>query len=149
VAATLGAVGILLAAAVAFRPHLVRVPAQSMAPTIQSGALILVRTTIDAVDRGDVVAFHDPAKPNISRIYRVIVLPGERFAIVDGVVHVNGTALDEPYVAKVNRLSENYGPYQLPANQYFVLGDNRRDALDSRYIGAIDRRLIWGKWLRW
>jgi signal peptidase I len=77
------------------------------------------------------------------------VLPGERFQIVGGVVHVNGRRLDEPYVAPENRDDKNHGPFQVPVGQYYVMGDNRRDAADSRYLGAIERDRIWGKWVRW
>jgi signal peptidase I len=130
-------------------PRVVRVPSRSMAPTIESGGYILLRTAVGTIERGDVVAFRNPAVPGRSHVFRVIVLPGERFAILGGVVHVNGKALDEPYVAAENRLIQDYGPYQLPAHQYFLMGDNRRDAADSRFIGAIERDAIWGKRVHW
>lgn len=51
----------------------------------------------------------------------------------------------EPYIAPENRSHENYGPYQMPAEQYFVMGDNRRDSLDSRHEGGIPRSRIWAR----
>ena len=149
VTATLAVVATVLVAALVYRPHVMRVPADSMAPTIQSGEYVVVRTTVDGIARGDVVAFRNPTEPARSHLYRVIVLPGERFAIVGGVVHVDGKALVEPYVATENRLADNYGPYEAAGQPVFVLGDNRRNGADSRYIGAIERRLIWGTWLQW
>jgi signal peptidase I len=148
-AAVPGVVAALMVGALVFRPHLVKVPGHSMAPTIQSGTYVLVRTAFDTIERGDVVAFHNPTAPGRSHLYRVVVLPGERFAIVGGAMQVGGRPLDEPYVSKENRLVQDYGPYQVPANQYFLMGDNRRDAADSRYIGAISRDHIWGKWVHW
>jgi signal peptidase I len=132
-----------------WRPHLLRVRSDSMAPAIQDGDLVLVRTTVGSIERGDVVAFRNPSEPSRSHMFRVIVLPGERFAIVAGVVQVNGKALDEPYVSTENRFVQDDGPHQLPANQYFLMGDNRRNAADSRVIGPIERHLIWGKRVRW
>jgi signal peptidase I len=148
-AVVFGVVAALVLGALVFRPRLMRVQADSMAPAIRGGAHVLVRTTVGRIERGDVVAFRNPSEPSRSHLYRVIVLPGERFAIVGGVVQVDGKALDEPYVARENRLIQDYGPHQLPANQYFLMGDNRRDAADSRFIGAIERELIWGKRVRW
>jgi signal peptidase I len=76
---------------------------------------------------------------------RVVVLPGERFDIVDGRVRINGAPLDEPYVTPDRRSHENLGPFQMPADQYFLLGDNRVDAMDSRYISAVPRTQIWAR----
>jgi signal peptidase I len=148
VAVLVGVAAIVLGALV-FRPHFLRVNGNSMAPAIGMGDYVLVRTTVGTIERGDVVAFRNPSAPGRSHVFRVIVLPGERFTIVGGVVQVNGKPLDEPYVARENRFVQDYGPYQLPANQYFLMGDNRRDAADSRFIGAIERGLIWGRWVHW
>ena len=52
---------------------------------------------------------------------------------------MNETPLDEPYVAADNRSGGDLGPYVIPGNHYFLLGDNRRNSMDSRHHGPIPR----------
>ena len=66
----------------------------------------------------------------------------------EGIVYVNGTALDEPYVrTTTNKRGDVEFPVTVPEGYVFVLGDNRNDSLDSRYseIGFIDERYLMGK----
>jgi signal peptidase I len=147
--AVLGVVGAAIVYAILVRPHLMRMTSQSMAPTIQVGDRLLVSANVRTIERGDVVVFRSPVAPDRSHIFRVIAVPGDRLAIVDGVVQVNGKVLDEPYVAPENRDHQNHGPLQLAPSEYFLMGDNRRNAADSRYVGAIARGAIWGQWVHW
>ena len=119
-----------------------------MAPTIESGRRVVVIAIVGRVERGDVVVMRDP-DPSVRRDYlrRVVVLPREVFQIVDGRMRIDGNALDEPYVAPDRRSHENYGPYTMPAGQYFLLGDNRADSFDSRYTGVVPRSAIWARLL--
>ena len=111
------------------------------------------------IRRGDIVVFKYPEEPDRDFIKRVIGLPGETVEVKDKKVYVNGKALDEPYVHFLQPPSgnsefhevtsfdvrERYGPVTVPANQYFVMGDNRDNSQDSRYWGFLPRENVKGK----
>ena len=80
VVAALGAAMAIGVGGLVLGPRVVRVSSRSMAPTIESGGYVLLRTAVGTIERGDVVAFRNPAVPGRSHVFRVIVLPGERFA---------------------------------------------------------------------
>ena len=82
-------------------------------------------------DRGDIIVFQ---LPQYSRkfIKRVIGVPGDTIAIRNGRVFRNGEVLDEPYAQGETQCLSSCGPWTVPGGQYFVLGDNRGDSLDSR-----------------
>lgn len=80
--------------------------------------------------RGDIVVFRFPDDETEVYIKRLIGLPGEVIEIVDGYVYVDGVLLEEDYV-RGNREGD-YGPYEVPPGEYFMLGDNRLQSGDSR-----------------
>lgn len=125
------------------------------------------------VKRGDIIVFKWPLKPEQHFVKRVIGLPGDRVRIVGGVVFVNGKKIEEPYVihkapeavvrvrdhfpsrlptqydtagwyAEVGKLTRN-GDLLVPEDNFFVLGDNRDESLDSRYWGLVPRESLVGK----
>jgi signal peptidase I len=111
---------------------------------------------IDPIERGDVIVFKYPEEPERDFIKRVIGLPGERLEVRHKRVYINGRLLEEPYVhyllpPRPNDQEspfdkrENYGPVTVPANQYFVMGDNRDNSADSRYWGFLPREYVKGK----
>lgn len=117
----------------------------SMAPTLQEDDLILAVRTTD-FSPGDLMCFY---YNNKILVKRVIATPGDTVDLqVDGSVWVNGEKLDEPYVEELD-----YGdvsvtfPCQVPADRYFVLGDQRSNSVDSRSsaVGMIPEDLILGK----
>jgi signal peptidase I len=63
-------------------------------------------------------------------VKRVIGLPGETIEGIDGYVYINGEKIEETYVKSL--LEENFGPYTIPENCYFMMGDNRSMSFDSR-----------------
>ncbi|PZV25490.1 MAG: signal peptidase I [Snowella sp.] len=100
--------------------------------------------------RQDVIVFHPSEKlkeldPNPADYYtkRIIGLPGETVTIQGGIVYINGTPLVEDYLAE-NPDYEFKSPV-IPADQYFVLGDNRNDSFDSHIWGMLPRKNIYGK----
>lgn len=136
------------------------IPSGSMLPTLQIGDRIVVDKLayrFGSVHRGDIVVFARP--PLVDADYtdlvkRVIGLPGETIGLRDGHVTINGKILDEPWLPQPEPLSEPSSlpegfslthPYTIPADHYFVMGDNRPDSEDSRYFGPIPGSLIVGK----
>jgi signal peptidase I len=77
-------------------------------------------------------------------VKRVIGLPGDVVTIEDGIVSVNGVALEEPYV--VNADDRSFGPFEVPEGELFVLGDNRPNSADSRFgLGYIEMDHVVGR----
>ena len=96
--------------------------------------------------RGDVIVFRYPKDPSRDFIKRVIALPGETVQIKDGKVLVNDRPLDESYV--LDRPNYFVDREVVPANNFFVLGDNRNNSLDSHVWGMVPVENIIGKaWL--
>lgn len=96
--------------------------------------------------RGDIIVFHMPLNSGRDLLKRIVALPGEALEIRDTELYINGHKLSEPY------LYESCSPihcsdafWQLGANEYFVMGDNRNHSSDSRTFGPIQRDLIVGE----
>jgi len=102
--------------------------------------------------RGDIVVFKYPNDPRQFFIKRIIGLPGERVKIDNNKVYINGTILNESYLSPNTETSlalRGYGDVTLGSDEYFLLGDNRSQSLDSRSFGPVKRQYIIGKtWLR-
>lgn len=100
-----------------------------------------------ALQRGQVVVFYRTAeRDDDALIKRVIGLPGDTVEISEGKPLVNGVVLDEPYVhGALTPCGTVCAPVKLAANEYFVMGDNRANSLDSRYFGPIPANQIVGR----
>lgn len=127
----------------------------SMSPTLPDRSLVLVdklSVRVHGPERGDIVILRPPSDPTVYYIERVIGLPGERVAIADGRIVITssqipqGWALSEPYIAEgAQSESMSWEERALHDDEYFVLGDNREHASDSRSWGAVVRGNIVGK----
>lgn len=84
-------------------------------------------------ERFDVIMFKFPDNEKKDYIKRIIGLPGEKVTVTAGKVYINDSQvpLDEPYIKGVP--VGDFGPYQVPEDSFFVMGDNRNDSWDSRY----------------
>jgi signal peptidase I len=125
-----------------------------------------------SVHRGEIIVFHYPVDPSMHLVKRVVGLPGDRIRLRGGRVYVNGEELHEPYAVYRASAPDNFrdnfprlqsadpdidsrwwirmhhlidhGELVVPADNYFVLGDNRNDSEDSRYWGLVPRGAIVG-----
>ena len=112
----------------------VSIPSSSMEPTISKGdRLIGFRLAYLTSDpqQGDIVIFKYPDDEKQKFIKRIIGTPGDTVEGIDGVVYVNGEALNPDYTDIV--IQEDFGPFEVPEDSYFMMGDNRNDSLASRY----------------
>lgn len=112
----------------------VEVPTGSMEKTIMIGDRVInfrLAYLFDNPKRGDIIVFPFPDDEKVYFIKRIIGLPGETIEGRDGYVYINGRKLEEDYVTSL--LNDNFGPYKVPKNSYFMMGDNRDISEDSRY----------------
>lgn len=145
-------VAILIVAPIRFfiaQPFIVK--GESMDPTFADGQYLIVdeltyRT--HAPERGDVIVFKYPKDPSKYFIKRIIGLPNETVKITDGKVSItgekdpNGFLLDEPYI---KNLSFDTVSEKLGTDEYFAMGDNRTNSLDSRIWGPLPKQNIVGR----
>ena len=133
------------------RPFIVEafwIPSESMVPTLEVGDRVLVNKFIyrfTEPKRGDVIVFKSVDNPNEDLIKRVVGLPGDKIAVRDGTLFVNGEAQKEPYVNKAVPDSSFYAPTKVPKDNLFMMGDNRTNSADSRYFGPLPEKNIEGE----
>ncbi len=94
--------------------------------------------------RQQVIVFRPPIPGAPDYIKRAIGMPGDTLEIRQGVVWINGRPLKEPYRHAPPNPTDNYGPVTVPADSYFVMGDNRENSYDSRYWGCVPRKNVVG-----
>ncbi len=97
--------------------------------------------------RGDVIVFKYPNDPNTAYVKRLIGLPGEKLEMIGRTIYINGQPLKENYTQYIDpgSIYEHFGPYYIPADCYFAMGDNRDNSQDSRYWGFVPRDHFLGK----
>jgi signal peptidase I len=132
----------------------VRVEGTSMLPSLEDEDRLLLNKFAysklgslvgDDIRRGDVVVFYYPKDTSKSYIKRVIALPGDDLKIDHGTVWVNGAVVRENYVPLKYQDDRSQPEMIVPEGEYFVLGDHRSVASDSRDFGPVPRKLIYGK----
>lgn len=111
------------------------------------------------IKRGDIVVFQFPFDKSKDFIKRCMGLPGDKIEIKDKVLYVNDEPLDEPYVRHADqniymnndylpdalKNRDNFGPFIVPADHYFMMGDNRDESYDSRFWGPLPKDYVKGK----
>ena len=110
------------------------VPTGSMESTIEPNDRIFINRLAyisENPQRGDIISFWFPDNEDENFLKRVIGLPGETIEGTDGEILINGEILEEDYIKE--KCYDDFGPYEIPKDCYFVIGDNRNHSHDSRY----------------
>jgi signal peptidase I len=127
-----------------------KMPSGSMKPTLLIGDHFIVNKLIYKITvprRGDVFVSKYPGNPTEGYLKRLIGQPGDEVEILGRLVLINGKPLEENYVQYIipESVYDHFGPYRVPPENYFVLGDNRDNSMDSRFIGFVPREYLLGK----
>lgn len=124
---------------------------ESMMDTMHPGDRYILTDLFYTPEQGDIIVFAPDEQyvtGNSGKLWvkRVIATEGQTVEIRDGLVYVDNELLNEPYLREgtvtLPHLTEN--PFEVPEGHVFVMGDNRQNSRDSRYIGSVDVRQIIG-----
>jgi signal peptidase I len=120
-----------------------RVDGGSMAPTLRSGDVALVRK-FGTPHAGQVVSLRDPQDGSLV-VKRVVAVGGQTVEIRDAYLYVDGAEVDEPFVDHSRIDGVYFGPVTVPAGTVFVLGDSRNGSIDSRVFGPVPAGSVTGR----
>jgi signal peptidase I len=136
------------------RSRTFQIPDEAMVSALLPGDQVIVNKAAyhaAGPQRGDVIVFRYPNEDGKLFLHRVIGVPGDRVEIRAQVVSVNGEVLMESYVQHTDisimagNVRDHLGPVIVPSGAYFVLGDNREESLDSRFLGSIGKESVLGQ----
>jgi signal peptidase I len=121
-----------------------------MSPALKQGQWVAINQMayiFGTPSRGELVLMADPSNNSNVMIRRVIGLPGDTVTLTATTIAVNGVTLTEPYVQANPGVPANpvVGNFTVPKDSFYVLGDNRTEADDSRQFGIVPRQNISGK----
>jgi len=143
-----------------------KIPSGSMIPTFKIGDRIFVNKFLYGAKvpftnfrlpglrepgRGDIVVFISTETPKKDFVKRLIAKGGEKVAIKDGSIYVNGESIEEPasirsfYYYNRGDFGSEGGAVTVPEGSYFMLGDNSASSRDSRYWGFVPKENVLGK----
>ena len=100
--------------------------------------------------KGDIIIFEYPNDPSVDYIKRIVGTPGDTIEVRNKQLFRNGEPVKESFVRftepdRIQPVRDNFGPVTVPADKYFVMGDNRDNSMDSRFWGFVDRSAIRAK----
>lgn len=116
----------------------VRVDGESMNETLSDGDILLLEKYDNTYERYKIVVFDYNGERLIKR---VIGLPGEKIEYKNNKLYINDNEIEDNYGFGYTK---NFNLTKIPDNEYFLIGDNRNNSLDSRYIGTISKEKIIG-----
>ncbi len=125
------------------------IPSGSMLPTLQINDFILVNELIYDISkpvRGDIVVFRSPEEENAEEtdlIKRDVAVEHDTVELRDGRLYLNEQPIQEKYL--LEPMEGEFGPERIKKGHIFVMGDNRNDSRDSRYIGQIPLKKLVGR----
>ncbi len=145
-----------------------KIPSGSMIPTLLIGDQIFVTKfsygvrmpftnsvliPVGRPKRGEIVVFKYPEDPTKDFIKRVIAVEGDTVEMRDRVIYINGVPASDPHahytepdsVARFDLAKTDFPARKVPANKFFVMGDNRDNSHDSRYWGFVDFSALLGR----
>lgn len=142
----------------------IRVDGESMRDTLQDGDIVFVSKPAylrGEFNRGDVIICRYPNRNKQTNlniggsfeisftnhtlfVKRLIALPGDILEMREGAVYVNGELVDESGINMHSTANTTFGPVLLGEDSYFVMGDNRGNSNDSRFVGPLTRKMIVG-----
>ncbi len=133
-----------------------KISSGAMLPTCLIGDHIIVDLkyyTEHNPKKGEIIVFEYPENPSRDFIKRIIATENDIIESKEKVIYINSAAVNEAYIQQVDSNirpkgsdpRDNFGPFTVPKNKFFVMGDNRDQSYDSRYWGYVDRNQIRGK----
>lgn len=116
----------------------------SMEPLFSDKDVVIVSKLYRNIKYNDIVIFHYEDSKNM--VKRIVGLPGDGIKIIDNKIYRNNELIIEDYILSENNQEIVNATYEIiPEDEYFVLGDNRDNSLDSRSFGNIKKDSIAGK----
>lgn len=128
-----------------FCPYIVS--GDSMSPTYHDSEFVSINrfSNLDKLKNGDVIVFNNSSTKNRDYIKRVVAVPGDSILITEDGLFVNGEKQKESKRMKMTDFGIAEEIIYLADDEYFVLGDNRNESIDSRFIGPVKKQDIKGK----
>lgn len=119
----------------------------SMKPTLSKDDVVIVNKVYKTLSRGDIIVFEYDGMKNL--VKRIVGMPGDIIEYKDNTLYINNQAYKEPYLQD-NVVTSDFkladiNETKIPKEEYFVLGDNRENSMDSRKIGLIKKKDIIGR----